>query len=105
MDISSKKVIEKMEELVHKAKNTESHDKLLGYVTAVQALCDILLEEKEAAGSYSTVSFSSSTQSPASSQRAFSQRPPIAAQPAISAVPQSKPVKMDDANGDSIFDF
>ncbi|RFU62379.1 YwdI family protein [Peribacillus glennii] len=104
MDISSEKVIDKMDELLHKAKNTESHEKLRGYVTAIQALCDILLEETGTAETYSAGSLSTNVQSPAYSQPAFNQST-VPVQPVISSVPQSKPVKMDDANGDSLFDF
>lgn len=100
MDISSKKVIDKMGDLVNKARHTDSREKLNGYVTAIHALCDLLLEEKEG----TSVAGGSIQQTPAFNQP-IHQSLPVPVQPAISSMPQSKPVKMEDANGESLFDF
>ncbi|CAH0345022.1 YwdI family protein [Bacillus sp. CECT 9360] len=96
MDISSDKVLDKIEELVTKAKHTESREKLGGYATAIQALCDLLLEERIGIENDPTAGYTSDRQLPVVSQ---------AAQPISVSMPTSKPVKMDDANGDSLFDF
>ncbi|RFU67971.1 YwdI family protein [Bacillus sp. V59.32b] len=95
MDISSDKVLDKIEELVTKAKHTASREKLGGYATAIQALCDLLLEERKGIEKYP-----SDRQSPVVSHPIQPQAQPISV-----SMPSSKPVKMDDANGDSLFDF
>jgi hypothetical protein len=104
MNISSKKILNKMAELVDKAKHTDSGEKLNGYVTAIQALCDVLLEEKEGAETNAAADYASIQQ-----PRALSQpiQPNAAAsqQAVITSMPPANPVKMDDANGDSLFDF
>jgi hypothetical protein len=104
MDISSKRVIDKMEELVNKAQHSDSREKLNGYVTAIQALCDLLLEEKEGAKTYPAEGYSSVQQSSVFSQP-VSQQAVVSPQPFNTSMPQSKPVKIDNANGDSLFDF
>lgn len=100
MDISSKKVIDKMGDLVNKAKHTDSREKLNGYVTAIHTLCDLLLEEKED----TSIAGGSIQQTPAFNQP-IQHNISVPVQPAISSMAQSKPVKMEDANGDSLFDF
>ncbi|MDQ0218561.1 hypothetical protein ELQ35_04170 [Peribacillus cavernae] len=104
MDISSKNVIDKMGELVNKAKHTESPEKLSGYVTAIQTLCDLLLEEKAGAEIY-PAGVCSAIQQPSANSQPVQQHTMVNPQPVITSMPQSKPVKIDDANGDSLFDF
>ncbi|WP_207198790.1 YwdI family protein [Peribacillus sp. TH14] len=85
VDISSKRMLDKMEELVLKAKQANSEDKLQGYVIAIQSLCEVMVDEK--AGNISIP------------------KPITLTQPVISSVSNVEPVKMDEANGASLFDF
>ncbi|CAH0243116.1 hypothetical protein SRABI96_02982 [Peribacillus sp. Bi96] len=85
MDISSKQMLDKIEELVLKAKQVNSEDKVQGYVIAIKALCEVMVDEK--AGNISIPKPITMTQS---------------VMPATSNV---EPVKMDEANGESLFDF
>lgn len=85
MDISSKQMLDKMEELVSKAKQSNSEAKVQGYVIAIQALCEVMVDEKL--------------------EENRTPRPITFTQPIISTIPDAEPVKMDEANGDSLFDF
>lgn len=85
MDISSKHMLDKMEELVSKAKQSNSEAKVQGYVIAIQALCEVMVDEKI-----------EDNRIP---------KPITFTQPVISTVPNAEPVKMEEANGDSLFDF
>lgn len=85
MDISSKQMLDKMEELVSKAKQSNSETKVKGYVIAIQALCEVMVDEKV--------------------EENRAPRPITFTQPIISTIPDAEPVKMDEANGDSLFDF
>lgn len=96
MDISSDKVLDKIEELVTKAKHTGSREKLGGYATAIQALCDLLLEKRSGIEHHP----SADRQAPVVSHSIKQQVHPVQA-----SMPSAKPVKMDDANGESLFDF
>jgi Family of unknown function (DUF5327) len=93
MEISSKQLVSKMEELVGKAKHTNSEEKFKGYILAIQALCEVMVNEE------------TSTPTPIASLKvshAVKQIPTVQSGPTISI---SEPVKMDDANGSSLFDF
>ena len=46
MEISSKQLLGKMEELVGKAKQATSEEKLKGYIFAIQALCEVMVNEE-----------------------------------------------------------
>ncbi|MFJ7744955.1 YwdI family protein [Peribacillus sp. NPDC097295] len=85
MDISSKHMLDKMEELVSKAKQSNSEAKVQGYVIAIQALCEVMVDEKIEDNRTS--------------------KPITFTQPVISTVTNAEPVKMEEANGDSLFDF
>ncbi|WP_407408112.1 YwdI family protein [Peribacillus sp.] len=85
VDISSKRMLDKMEELVTKAKLANSETKLQGYVVAIQALCEVMVDEK--------------------SENNKIMKPVTFTQPVMSNIPNAEPVKMDEANGDSLFDF
>jgi hypothetical protein len=78
-------MLDKIEELVLKAKQVNSEDKVQGYVIAIKALCEVMVDEK--AGNISIPKPITMTQS---------------VMPATSNV---EPVKMDEANGESLFDF
>ncbi|MBA9027929.1 MULTISPECIES: YwdI family protein [Bacillaceae] len=99
MEISSDKILDKMGELVAKAKQAESKAELSGYVLAIQALCECLHEGKE-----EPVTHLSMSRIPVQPQPVFNQpiQQPV---PIVSSMTQTKPVKIDDANGDSLFDF
>ncbi len=90
MEISSKQLLGKMEELVGKAKQANSEEKLKGYIFAIQALCEVMVNDESLSTSSLTVSNSVK---------------PISTIQKVSSVPVSKPVPIDDANGNSIFDF
>jgi hypothetical protein len=66
LDISSRQMLDKIEELVLKAKQANSEDKVQGYVIAIKSLCEVMV---------------------------------------MPATPNVEPVKMDEANGESLFDF
>jgi hypothetical protein len=85
VDISSKRMLDKMEELVLKAKQANSEDKLQGYVIAIKSLCEVMVDEK--AGNISIP------------------KPITLSQPVMSATSNVEPVKMEEANGESLFDF
>ncbi len=91
MEISSKQLLGKMEELVGKAKQATSEEKLKGYIFAIQALCEVMVNEESL--------------SPSSSLSVKNSVKPISPVGTVSSVPISKPVPIDEANGDSIFDF
>jgi hypothetical protein len=90
MEISSKQLLGKMEELVGKAKQATSEEKLKGYIFAIQALCEVMVNEES---------------SPLPSLPVSNNVKPISPVGAVSSVPMSKPAPIDGANGDSIFDF
>ncbi|WP_409306105.1 YwdI family protein [Peribacillus sp. SCS-155] len=100
MDISAAKVFNKMEDLINRAKTADSIEKRNGYITAVQALCELMTE--------GTGMPSSSTSGTGSSQNSYSVHMTantVPVQPTAASAPAAKPVRMDDANGDSLFDF
>jgi Family of unknown function (DUF5327) len=93
MDVSYKQVLHKIEELLGRAKTAQSIDESKGYVVAIQSMCELLTNQRtEVPSSKSTVNFTA----------------PAVMNPSISSRPagiQEKPVQMEDANGDSLFDF
>ncbi|MBX9953934.1 YwdI family protein [Peribacillus simplex] len=78
-------MLDKIEELVLKAKQANSEDKVQGYVMAIKSLCEVMVDEKAA-----NISI---------------QKPITLTQPVMPATPNVEPVKMDEANGESLFDF
>ncbi|KWW20970.1 hypothetical protein AS888_15200 [Peribacillus simplex] len=84
LDISSRKMLDKIEELASKAKQANSEDKVQGYVIAIKALCEVMVDEKVGSGISKPITLS---------------------QPIMTATPNVEPVKMDEANGESLFDF
>ncbi|WP_285767971.1 YwdI family protein [Peribacillus sp. SI8-4] len=85
MDIYSRKMLDKIEELASKAKQAGSEEKVQGYVIAIKALCEVMVDEKTGSTGIS--------------------KPITVSQPIMSATPNVEPVKMDEANGESLFDF
>ncbi|WP_335508130.1 DUF5327 family protein, partial [Bacillus sp. JJ722] len=46
MEISSDKVLNKMEELIQRAKTASTFEKKQSYILAIKALCEIMSEEE-----------------------------------------------------------
>ena len=90
MGIPSKKVLDKMEELVQKAKVAPA-DKRNGYLIAIQSLIDLIINEP--------------ADEVAQVVKQVVPYNPIQQQSPSVSLPQEKPVRMEDANGDSLFDF
>ncbi|WP_163099625.1 YwdI family protein [Peribacillus alkalitolerans] len=93
MDVSYKQVLHKIEELLERAKSAQTIDESKGYVVAIQSMCELLTNQtSEVPSSKSSVNFNV----------------PAVMSPSISSRPsgiQEKTVRMEDANGDSLFDF
>ena len=89
MEVSSKQLVSKIEELVGKAKQTNTEEKLKGYILAIQALCEVMTNDEPSTPS---LSVNNSVK-------------PVSTVQTLSNVTISKPVPIDNANGSSIFDF
>lgn len=90
MEITSEKVLDKMDELIQKAKMAPA-EKRNGYLIAVQSLIDlVIIDHTKAEGQ--TV------------KKIVPYNPIQQTNPTVS-LPQEEPVKMEDANGDSLLDF
>lgn len=85
MEVSSKQILSKIEELVGKAKQANSEDKLKGYILAIQALCEVMTIDEPSTPSLSVK--------------------PVSTVQTLSDATISKTVSIDNANGSSIFDF
>ena len=79
-----------MEELVQKAKVAPA-DKRNGYLIAIQSLIDLIINEP--------------ADEVAQVVKQVVPYNPIQQQSPSVSLPQEKPVRMEDANGDSLFDF
>jgi hypothetical protein len=86
MNISMRKLLQKMEQEINYAKSSSSEAKVRERVQAIKTLCELVLEEPE-----NTTKFKSEMVTPASV-----------------TYPVNQPNKLqvdDEANGDSLFDF
>ena len=83
-------MLEKMDELIQKAK-TAPAGKRNGYLIAVQSLIDLVINDHAEVKTQAV-------------QQVISYQPIQQKNPTVS-LPQEKPVKIEDANGDSLFDF
>lgn len=92
MEVSSKQLLNKIEELVGKAKQAPTEEKLKGYILAIQAMCEVMINDEP------------STPSPSLTKK-IEKTVPITTVQTLSNVTVSKPVQIDNANGNSIFDF
>ncbi len=90
MEITSEKVLDKMDELIQKAKMAPA-EKRNGYLIAVQSLIELVISD-HAKVEGQTV------------KNAVQYNPIQQTNPTVS-LPQEEPVKMEDANGDSLLDF
>jgi hypothetical protein len=95
MEVSHKIILNKLEEKVKAAKSAENETLLRQHLEAVKTLCELILEERTMEKSMAgprEVSYSPGT---------VETRP---LQPAVQSLSEKK-LNVDDANGDSIFDF
>ncbi|MCM3618045.1 YwdI family protein [Sutcliffiella horikoshii] len=113
MSITLDKVLARLESELERAMDTGNVQKKREHLAAMKSLCELALEtEVEAGSSYTRTAGSPTTApavqpnhqpSPPFQQQAPTYTPPTQAPP-ITNIP-SKPIKEDDANGDSLFDF
>ncbi|MFB5283485.1 YwdI family protein [Peribacillus sp. Hz7] len=92
MQISSKQVLEKMEELVARAKQADSEDALKGYIMAVQALCEVMVNEQPPTSSLHI-------------SQPVKQMTTMQPMQHTTTVPITERVKTEGANGSSLLDF
>lgn len=92
MEITSEAVLSKAEELIQRAKQTKGEEQK-GYIIAAKSLMELLLstETKKVAAPVQ-VSHLPIVQQPITQQGTVT-------------LPNEQPVRLDDANGDSLFDF
>ena len=86
-----------MEQLVAQAKQAETEDKLKGCIMAIQALCDLLSTPSQKSGAMPSAVRTPIAPAPQPDAAVYTQPQPASIQPV--------PVKMDEANGDSLLDF
>jgi len=91
MEITSAAVLSKAEELIRKAKQTSGEEQK-GYVIAAKSLMELILSAEVKLGVPVQQSYSPTVQQPITQQKNIT-------------LPSEQPVRMDDANGDSLFDF
>lgn len=91
MEITSEKILDKMGELIQKAKNAPTEQRN-GYLIAVQSLIDLVMNDHTEVGRQAAVN------QPVSYTPIQQKNPTV-------TLPQEKTVKMEDANGDSLLDF
>lgn len=89
MEISSEKVLNKMEQLVQKAKTAPTYEQQQNYITAIKTLCELFSEEEQLRPI---------------SQQQMSQQPSFT-QPQSTEDVSQKPMAISDANGSSLLDF
>lgn len=101
MNIHVSKLLQKMEEELVKAKNSETDKEMREKLAVIQSLCEVILDEKSKS-SLNIPSQTSSEINPAELQKMMGNIPTIVKQQPILS---SSPYKEKDANGDSLFDF
>ncbi|WP_409296159.1 YwdI family protein [Peribacillus sp. SCS-26] len=95
VEIASHRILDKIEELLQKAKSSQTEEAAEKYVTAMHALCEVMLEghgERPAA-------------LPAAASRIIKASQSPSGMPAQASMPQAPPAKIEGANGGSLFDF
>ena len=91
MEITSEAVLSKAEELIRRAKQTKGEEQK-GYIIAAKSLMELIL----------------STETEKAAAPVQASHLPIRQQPTQQGtvtLPNEQPVRLDDANGDSLFDF
>ena len=86
LNIPSSKVLDKMGELVVKAKISEAEEQRKGYVIAIKTLCELLVQEEDM------------------KEEVFSQKEMVSST-VISDSDLQRKLSIDDANGTSLLDF
>lgn len=94
MSITTDKLIDKMDELIKKAKNAPAEQQK-GYLIAVQSLIELVVTNDHQETNKITAQ---PIQVPQYPSNGVQQSPSV-------SIPQQNTVKMDDANGDSLLDF
>ena len=96
MDISVNRLLDKIGEELTAAKRIGSAAKIRERAQAIKAICELILDESSQTAPISQVS-----------RETQIHRVEVmpASQPVLGMLPQQKRLKMDEANGDSIFDF
>ncbi|MGD6991240.1 YwdI family protein [Sutcliffiella horikoshii] len=115
MSITIDKVLARLESELKRAIDTGNVQKKREHLAAIKSLCELALET-DSEGDGFTVPRAASSQPAAASTARSIQRAPVSFEqaapiytpptqpPTITNAP-SKPIKEDDANGDSLFDF
>ncbi|PLT30254.1 YwdI family protein [Peribacillus deserti] len=97
MEISSRKMLDKIEDLLHQAKAAETEPEAVKYIIAIQAVCELMTDGK------SETSAAAEPITMPSAGPVFSNVPETSIrQPSL---PQGKPAPIEGANGNSLFDF
>ncbi|QCJ44925.1 hypothetical protein FAY30_25255 [Bacillus sp. S3] len=108
MNVSIEKLLAKIEEELQLAKTSSKQESLREKVYSIKILCELILDEKAERPVAQPVPVMTNRVSgqPAVNQQAFQQsavNQQVFQQPAL--MPQAKKIEMDEANGDSLFDF
>ena len=105
MNISVNKLLAKIEDELKQAKGAQKDEQLREKIYSIKILCELILDEK-----HETDANSESRQpiqqpyvqpQPVYQQQVFQQ--PVVQQPSV--IGQPKKIDIDEANGDSLFDF
>ena len=99
MNIHVSKLLQKMEEELDKAKKSDTDKELREKLVVIKSLCEVILDEKSS--SLNIPSPTSNEINQAELQKMMGNMSTVVKQPTIS----STPLKENDANGDSLFDF
>ncbi|MFZ7946482.1 YwdI family protein [Neobacillus sp. 19] len=108
MTISVQTLLAKIEKELQLAKSSGKQESLREKVYSIKILCELILDEKAERTVAKPVPVMTNTvsQQPAVNHQAFQPsalNQPVFQQPA--SMPQTKKIEMDEANGDSLFDF
>jgi Family of unknown function (DUF5327) len=98
VNIHVSKLLQKMEEELLKAKASDSDKEMTEKLNVIKSLCEVILDEKP--NSLNIASPAAKEINPAELQKMMGNLP-VKQQPTII----SSPLKENDANGDSLFDF
>jgi hypothetical protein len=101
MSITLDKVLQRMQAELNRAQGTGNVQKKREHLAAMKSLCELALEEEV---QQERRPAAPSMQAPPPTYAANNFVPPVQRSQPISNFP-SKPMKEDEANGDSIFDF
>ena len=96
-------IVDEIEQLVQRAKQTDSEEETKASLTAIQSLCHVALQHRPSASSHTV----RRTEAPMPQQPIQSPQPVYERPVQSMNVPLSmeEPVSIEGANGDSLFDF